>query len=388
MQRFNVVVPWFKLGKIWFPEEMKTHPAIVEALEELSLASPNAFKSRHDDFCFPANTPIITKNGIKPIVEISIDDLVLTRNGWKKVLKAWCSGYKEVITRFGITATPNHLIFTENKGWVTLDTLDENDIVNYVQRIGVTSCESQLSLMKEPIIDTQMQSNKTIEGTSLVIQSGKVHQTYYTEMYGNTIMDQSQKDIMFIMPMETGITTTFPTLYAYQQQHIEQNIEKSKVLEQSHQSTLNILNESEKKLKLGILPQKVENGIDKMLKNHCIKTSLNENALSAVNYLNQQQLQIPSALMSVEKLNTDCIHEKLLGKKERVPVYDLTVEDAHEFFAWGFLVHNCDTVSMLASLKAWKPSEQVPFVLKDKEKDIWELDMQEDDSGNLHSYIV
>jgi hypothetical protein len=43
---------------------------------------------------------------------------------------------------------------------------------------------------------------------------------------------------------------------------------------------------------------------------------------------------------------------------------------------------------MLASLKAWKPSEQVPFVLKDKEKDIWELDMQEDDSGNLHSYIV
>jgi len=50
MQRFNVVVPWFKLGKIWFPEEMKTHPAIVEAMEELSLASPNAFKSRHDDW--------------------------------------------------------------------------------------------------------------------------------------------------------------------------------------------------------------------------------------------------------------------------------------------------------------------------------------------------
>jgi len=50
MQRFNVVVPWFKLGKIWFPEDMKTHPAIIEALEELSLASPTAFKSRHDDW--------------------------------------------------------------------------------------------------------------------------------------------------------------------------------------------------------------------------------------------------------------------------------------------------------------------------------------------------
>jgi predicted phage terminase large subunit-like protein len=51
MQRFNIVVPWFKLGKIWFPEEMKTHPAMVEAMEELSLASPSGFKSRRDDFC-------------------------------------------------------------------------------------------------------------------------------------------------------------------------------------------------------------------------------------------------------------------------------------------------------------------------------------------------
>ena len=49
MQRFNVVVPWFKLNKIWFPEEMKTHEALVELLEEIRLASPNGFKSRHDD---------------------------------------------------------------------------------------------------------------------------------------------------------------------------------------------------------------------------------------------------------------------------------------------------------------------------------------------------
>jgi predicted phage terminase large subunit-like protein len=50
MQRFNVVVPWFKLGKIWFPEEMKSHPAVAEAIEELSLASPDGFKRRHDDW--------------------------------------------------------------------------------------------------------------------------------------------------------------------------------------------------------------------------------------------------------------------------------------------------------------------------------------------------
>jgi len=50
MQRFNVVVPLFKAHKIWFPEEMREDPIIVEATTELSLASPGGFKSKHDDF--------------------------------------------------------------------------------------------------------------------------------------------------------------------------------------------------------------------------------------------------------------------------------------------------------------------------------------------------
>jgi len=50
MQRFNIVLPWFKSKKIWFPEEMKHDPIILEAIEELSLAAAAGFKSKHDDF--------------------------------------------------------------------------------------------------------------------------------------------------------------------------------------------------------------------------------------------------------------------------------------------------------------------------------------------------
>jgi predicted phage terminase large subunit-like protein len=50
MQRFNIVLPWFKTKKIWFPEEMKKDLIIIEAMEELSLASAAGFKSKHDDF--------------------------------------------------------------------------------------------------------------------------------------------------------------------------------------------------------------------------------------------------------------------------------------------------------------------------------------------------
>ena len=50
MERFNTVVPWFKLNKIWFPEEKKNDLTVMEAMEEIRLASPSGFKSKHDDF--------------------------------------------------------------------------------------------------------------------------------------------------------------------------------------------------------------------------------------------------------------------------------------------------------------------------------------------------
>ena len=50
MQRFNIVVPWFKTHKIFFPEEMKLEPTLIEAMDELRLASAGGFKSKHDDF--------------------------------------------------------------------------------------------------------------------------------------------------------------------------------------------------------------------------------------------------------------------------------------------------------------------------------------------------
>lgn len=50
MERFNVVVPWFKTGRMWFPENMKHTMIMREAIDELSLAAPNGFRSKHDDF--------------------------------------------------------------------------------------------------------------------------------------------------------------------------------------------------------------------------------------------------------------------------------------------------------------------------------------------------
>lgn len=49
MQRFNVVVPWFKAGKMYLPREIQTSKLLVEMVEELKLASLAGFKSKRDD---------------------------------------------------------------------------------------------------------------------------------------------------------------------------------------------------------------------------------------------------------------------------------------------------------------------------------------------------
>lgn len=49
LQRFLVVVPWFKAGEMYFPEEMKNEAPMIEMMEELKLASAGGLKSKHDD---------------------------------------------------------------------------------------------------------------------------------------------------------------------------------------------------------------------------------------------------------------------------------------------------------------------------------------------------
>ena len=50
LERFNVMVPQFKLHKVFFPIEKKATAPLIEAVNELSLASKSGFRSKHDDF--------------------------------------------------------------------------------------------------------------------------------------------------------------------------------------------------------------------------------------------------------------------------------------------------------------------------------------------------
>lgn len=49
LQRFNVVVPYFKIGEMFFPVEEKGSIALDELMDELKLTTVGGFKSKHDD---------------------------------------------------------------------------------------------------------------------------------------------------------------------------------------------------------------------------------------------------------------------------------------------------------------------------------------------------
>jgi len=100
---------------------------------------------KEDDHCFVGSTLITTINGKKQIKDIIVGDLVLTRNGYKKVLKKWENGKKQIYklktnTGIEINLTLGHKIFTLNRGFVKVENLKKGDVL-------CTERELKLNLM-------------------------------------------------------------------------------------------------------------------------------------------------------------------------------------------------------------------------------------------------
>jgi hypothetical protein len=66
--------------------------------------------------CFGADTSVLTNHGWKRIVEVKITDMVWDGTEWVKHQGVIPKGLREVVTAYGIDATPEHEILTEH-GW-------------------------------------------------------------------------------------------------------------------------------------------------------------------------------------------------------------------------------------------------------------------------------
>lgn len=385
---------------------------------------PEKYDTNGEDHCFVAGTKITTKRGDIPIEDVTTDDYVLTRQGYKRVVASALTRKNATVYRMVasngqcLIGTGNHPVYIKGKGFVPLDTIGYDDVL-YCR--GDEQCldhkrkqQKALSLTVSNLEDTQIlvagQTENITEQTE-----GMQSREYVTctDMSGSIITDQFQRGITYTTRMATQVIMLLKTLKCYPVGTTCQSIAKNT------SSMLNIW-QGLKKIWTN-KGQKQQNGTEAMmgdrgtentepelrkrpfrhLKQEEYAKCVEKNTLSqifrllgvgqcSVPRLARQDIEGCQELMTLSK-PAQCVEENTKQTNTEEPklvensvvlscrreprtadVYNLTVDEVHEYFANGFLVHNCvDAIGYGCMSRPYKPE-------KPKKPDPYEYDQWAD----------
>lgn len=326
--------------------------------------------------CFVGNTLITTIDGDRPMREIKVGDMVLTSNGYKKVLKKFNNGVKKVnrysllfdTKRVLLDCTNNHKIKTKD-GWKEIQKIKEKDILY----------QNKPSMVK-PITYTKGSD------TSVKVEKD------YIELFGNTTMVKYQKDTIFTTSIITQLIMRLLIYSWLMVKNIYQNTLKKdlkiknflksftqRVLRQQKNGTRvkKVLNGIENKLlkvvsETGIWMRKSVFNVKRFLNQKpttklCVVTNVNQLVDEKVEWITKNEnvsvVEVDSQLTNIKR--NPIVQENVLMGVEVIDtwdeeVFDIMVEDTHEYFANGILVHNClDAVRYGVSYQLENPHKGV-----------------------------
>ena len=279
--------------------------------------------------CLVAGTMIETSSGPRAIETIRRGDLVLTRQGYRRVLKAWETKRVSEITEVAFSngsvlrGTGDHRVWTDNRGWVSLDCLTPCDYGTNIVTGGATwvsAGASPVSRIRKRWCSTafltrddrEENTSRQIVGTSF---GRNITQKRCIKPYGNIIAGRFHRGMMSTTWM--GILTTTPSTIL----NCSPGVSMPDCMTASASSTRQPLLAS-----IGI-----GSGNSFGPRQHTSPTS----ALTARSLLNPD----PAGHFPPSSALTTVV-DSSATTRSGIPVYDLEVEDAHEFFANGILVHN------------------------------------------------
>ena len=357
------------------------HPRCKHLIDELTLYSYKTdpltnqvmpLLADKDNHCIVGGTLISTLFGYLPIESIQVGDLVLTRNGYKKVLFSGETDQNrdtvQVLTTDGsITCTPDHKIFTSNKGFVRADALSYNDEVvidsdftswfHSLRTLGLTTGGNTIDTLKA--IDAQTVCISKEEILICIDKYGKMHMGQYPDAITSTTL----MGILSIMQSTTWRVYPRKSILAGMNGAMSEKVSKPSIWSEYAPSRKN-----------GIEAKKVGRSIGKLV--HCLISNLSlrlsnaKNAVGisilenlgiltniAVTPVNHAFVESPVSMMNrgyvysagnymsaTSTAGTQFAAGRVLTvieARKASKVYDLTVEGEHEFFAGGILVHNC-----------------------------------------------
>jgi len=309
--------------------------------------------TRHFDLvmaCFVKGTNILTDKGQKPIEEIKVGDMVMTRKGYRRV-KNKIQHIKKVISNIGLTGTPDHPVFSNN------NKIKDLKDITYKDKLYIWNKQKieRLSYIKaQNIIDTQNRSIETIDCTSWEEQNGKLVLFTYIEKFGLICLEKLLKGLSYIIRMGTQVITKLKILKCFLDENICGNTWKTK----------------EEKSKLGSVLRKTEVKSTKEYEN-IIKTKKKQK--QSVRFVKRFFMRLQKMLYTVQEDVVEKLEKKKIknqNKQKHVKyvrnnlkleshikkdvqrsvarkggeyqlVYNIEVEGVHEYFANNILVHNC-----------------------------------------------
>ena len=307
--------------------------------EKLQIYKSKPLHNWASNYCFSADTLILTRNGERRIIDIVNNDEVLTLEGWKRCSRAYMTKRNAQLVEITfkdntlVKCTPDHLFLTEN-GWRSAEMLRPYSKI-------------RSSLMESPIISMATYIEYFLDRLNISLKEA----VYYIEMFGEMLLEKFQKVVTSITRMEILASTIYGTSSVYQLT----NIEKFPNL-----TTKDLVRNVEKRLRLGIPLQKDFFGINEMRKERRIgrngseylsHVSIVERFLIAL--LEVAHIQGSSAL----PIAGQPIVENVRRLQRTEDVYCISVPEVGHFsLANGAIVKNCDALRYVCqSIHLTKP---------------------------------
>lgn len=333
---------------------------------DMVITQVGAFpKGKHDDLCLVGETLITMADGsTKRVDMIDVGEMVATPVGPSKVSASGFTGIRKIWRlehEHGVLkGTANHPVYVDG-GWKELGRVCPYDTVTLYQHKDTTSWVSN---QKTELSSRQSSSMAT---STIVIQSPLTRRIVATlgalvigciETCGSFITALSRKAIKSITSMRTPLTMTYQTLSACPSSITGRNTTINMLSAVGRRSNSHISEKPDTKQQTGTRVKKGARGIVTSVRSIWTKL-VPTNALVMRGLFAERDSAngavLSSSLESREKLFVPVHAKQRSQNTSRVkqvkpihisrPVYNLTVEGAHCYYANGILTHNCDTVS-------------------------------------------